>query len=89
VGKEIPIEGRIVAVADSFDAMVSKRPYKGMKSLQEAFLEIRRFSGELYDPEVVKAFSMASENILKLYEEAKENDERGNRKNCFRDKENV
>ena len=89
VGKEIPIEGRIVAVADSFDAMVSKRPYKGMKSLQEAFLEIRRFSGELYDPEVVKAFSMVSENILKLYEEAKENDERGNRKNCFRDKENV
>ena len=89
VGKEIPIEGRIVAVADSFDAMVSKRPYKRARSLQEAFLEIKRFSGELYDPEVVKAFLMVSDKILKLYEEAKENDERRNRKDCFRDKENV
>jgi len=89
VGKEIPIEGRIVAVADSFDAMVSKRPYKRARSLQEAFLEIKRFSGELYDPEVVKAFSMVSDKILKLYEEAKENGERRNRKDCFRDKENV
>jgi len=89
VGKDIPIEGRIVAVADSFDAMVSKRPYKKAKSLQEAFLEIKKFSGKLYDPEVVKAFSMVSGKILKLYEEAKENDEEGNREGSFRSEENV
>lgn len=88
-GEEIPIEGRIVAIADSFDAMVSKRPYKKAKSLQEAFSEIERFSGEFYDPKVVKAFLSCKEKILKLYKEEEKNDKEGNRKNSFRSEENV
>jgi len=89
IGKEIPIEGRIVAVADSFDAMVSKRPYKNSKSLQDAFSEIEDFSGRYYDPEVVKAFLFCREKILKLYEEAKENDKERDRKDRFRSEKNV
>jgi HD-GYP domain-containing protein (c-di-GMP phosphodiesterase class II) len=57
-GSTIPMSlgARIVAVADSFDAMVTDRPYrKGMQPWQ-AMDEIRRCSGEQFDPEVVEAF---------------------------------
>lgn len=69
--KEIPIEGRIVAVADSLDAMVCERPYKRSKNLDEAFREINDLSGIWYDPEVVKALNIVEEELKKLYEEFK------------------
>jgi len=69
--KEIPIEGRIVAVADSLDAMVCERPYKRSKNLDEAFREINDLSGIWYDPEVVKALNIVEEELKKLYEESK------------------
>ena len=69
--KEIPIEGRIVAVADSLDAMVCERPYKRSKNLDEAFREINDLSGIWYDPEVVKALNLVEEELKKLYEESK------------------
>jgi putative two-component system response regulator len=53
---EIPIEARIVAVADVFDALCSDRPYKRAWSLGEAYNEIIACSGSHFDPACVAAF---------------------------------
>lgn len=55
-GEQIPESARIVAVADVFDALTNKRPYKGAWSLDEAFLSIRKSSGSHFDPALVEAF---------------------------------
>jgi cyclic di-GMP phosphodiesterase len=54
--EEIPIAGRIVTVADVFDALMSERPYKKAWPLAEALEEIKRQSGRQFDPRVVDAF---------------------------------
>lgn len=54
-GDEILLEARIVAVADVVEAMVSHRPYRGARSMQEALQEIRAGSGKKFDPTVVAA----------------------------------
>jgi HD-GYP domain-containing protein (c-di-GMP phosphodiesterase class II) len=55
-GHSIPIDGRIVAVADAFDAMTANRPYRACLSLEHATDEIARGAGTQFDPEVVRAF---------------------------------
>jgi diguanylate cyclase (GGDEF)-like protein/putative nucleotidyltransferase with HDIG domain len=52
-GRDIPLEARIVGVADAFDAMTSDRPYRGSLKLDEAREELRRYAGSQFDPEVV------------------------------------
>ena len=52
----IPLSGRIVAVADVFDALTHERPYKQAWSLEDAVTEIRCQSGRHFDPDVVEAF---------------------------------
>jgi PAS domain S-box-containing protein len=52
-GEEIPIEGRIVAVADVFDALLSDRPYRPAMSMEKATGLIREGRGTHFDPEVV------------------------------------
>jgi putative two-component system response regulator len=61
----IPIEGRIVALADSFDAMTSVRPYKAAKQRDEALREVEELRGRQFDPSVVDAFIGAAveENV--------------------------
>lgn len=59
IGEAIPLSARIVAVADSFDAMTSKRPYRPMMTVDQAHEEILRNSGKLYDPKVVEEFEKA------------------------------
>lgn len=66
-GKEIPISGRIVAVADVFDAVVSRRCYKEACPLDVALDILRKDSGNHFDPEVVNAFFEALDDILKSY----------------------
>jgi putative two-component system response regulator len=58
-GEEIPIEGRIVAVVDVFDALTHERPYKRAWKVGEALDEIKRQSGLQFDPRVVEAFLVA------------------------------
>jgi len=66
-GKEIPLCGRIVAMADVFDALVSKRCYKEAFALEIA-LEIVRFEdGKHFDPDVAKAFFDTLQDILDCY----------------------
>jgi putative two-component system response regulator len=60
-GADIPIEARIAAAADSFDAMTSDRPYRPGLSVQEALTEIVRCSGAQFDPCVVDAMMAAVE----------------------------
>lgn len=55
-GEEIPMVGRIVAVADVFDALTHARPYKAPWRLDDAVDEIKHQSGTKFDPAVVKAF---------------------------------
>jgi putative nucleotidyltransferase with HDIG domain len=55
-GEEIPAGALIVAVADSFDAMTSDRPYRTRMSGEKAVAEIRRCSGSQFSPEIVAAF---------------------------------
>lgn len=55
-GDAIPLEGRIVAVVDVFDALTTVRPYKAAWRYSDALDELRRLSGSKFDPEVVEAF---------------------------------
>jgi len=55
-GEEIPIGARIVAVADSFLAMISHRLYRKRLNVEEALKEIRENSGTQFDPKVVESF---------------------------------
>lgn len=55
-GEEIPIFGRVVAIADVYDALLSHRVYKDAWSEDEALTEIRSLSGSKFDPEVVEVF---------------------------------
>ena len=61
-GEEIPEVARIIAVADTFDAMYSTRPYRKQMELSTVVEEIRRGSGTQFSPDVVEAF-------LQLYQE--------------------
>jgi response regulator RpfG family c-di-GMP phosphodiesterase len=55
-GDAIPLGARIVAVAESFDDMVSDLPYKSARPFEDALTELRRCSGTQFDPKVVVTF---------------------------------
>ncbi|MBI3802285.1 MAG: HD-GYP domain-containing protein [Nitrospirae bacterium] len=55
-GEDIPIEGRLLAVSDTFDAMTSSRPYRKQLDPEQAIKEIRRCSGSQFDPKIVNVF---------------------------------
>jgi HD-GYP domain-containing protein (c-di-GMP phosphodiesterase class II) len=61
-GDEIPLMGRIVAVADTFDAMTTDRPYQRAMKFEEAVAKIQSFVGTRYDARVVAAFTEACED---------------------------
>lgn len=55
-GAETPIEGRLLSVADAFDAMTSTRPYRPALTLDAAVEEVRRCAGSQFDPEIAEVF---------------------------------
>lgn len=64
-GTEIMTEAAIVAVVDSFDAIVSARVYKSANTIETGLAEIQRCRGTLYRPDVVDAFLQLPETILR------------------------
>lgn len=65
-GTQIPLEARIAAVADVFDALCSERPYKKAWPVEKAFAEIRAGSGAHFDPDCVDAFTRQWPKIAAL-----------------------
>jgi putative nucleotidyltransferase with HDIG domain len=60
---QIPLGARIFAIADTFDAMTSDRPYRAAQSISSGRREIQRHAGQQFDPEVVAVFLSITENI--------------------------
>lgn len=65
-GEDIPLSGRIVAIADNFDALTTARPYKEAWTVQQAVEHITQRAGTQFDPECVTAFIAAIPCILEI-----------------------
>jgi putative two-component system response regulator len=65
-GEKIPLEARVVAVADAFDAMTTRRPYRESRPPEDALLELRRVAGTQLDPDAVEAFLAAFPDPARL-----------------------
>jgi putative two-component system response regulator len=63
---DIPVEGRVTAIADVFDALTSRRPYKKAFSVEKSFQIIAEDSAGHFDPDVVDAFFAARDEILAI-----------------------
>jgi putative nucleotidyltransferase with HDIG domain len=55
-GEEIPVEARVLAVADAYDAMTSDRPYRPALDRDDALAEVARCAGTQFDPDIVRVF---------------------------------
>ena len=72
-GDRIPLEARILSVADSFDAMTSLRPYRTPRQVHDAIEELERCAGSQFDPELVAVFTEAwgeGELVALVWQEA-------------------
>lgn len=69
---EIPLVGRIVTVADVFDALTTERPYKKAWSLFDTLGFIQKKSGEIFDPGLVRIFMKILPQILGIKEQYQE-----------------
>ena len=74
-GEDIPLSARIMAVADVFDALVSKRSYKQGFSFEKAMSIIVEGSGTHFDPEVVEVFVACSDKVEGMLEEFRKKEE--------------
>lgn len=70
-GEDIPIEARIVAVVDVFDALTTRRVYKGAWSFKDTCAYMREQSGRLFDPGIIKAFNACISQIEELMADEK------------------
>lgn len=68
-GRNIPLCARIMAVADVFDALVSKRSYKNSLSLEDAFDQLEKASGTQFEPLIVELFINQKEVVKQIYED--------------------
>ncbi len=68
-GEEIPIEARIVAVADTLDALVTVRPYKDAWPRDKALNYLREHAGGHFDPDCVNALFSREEQVRRIYQE--------------------
>lgn len=71
-GAQIPLFGRIVALADVFDALTSKRPYKDAYGFDEALAMVEEDSGKYFDPAVVRVFINRKNRIKMIWKATKD-----------------
>jgi HD-GYP domain-containing protein (c-di-GMP phosphodiesterase class II)/HAMP domain-containing protein len=71
VGQAIPLAARIVSVADVFDALTSRRPYKEAWPVPRALAMLESGAGTQFDPDIVAAFQRALPRVLEVYERLK------------------
>jgi putative two-component system response regulator len=76
-GEAIPLSGRIVAVADVFDALTSARPYKPAWEIPRAVEHMRQNRGTHFDPDCVDAFFSRWEDVLEIRERYKDEEAQG------------
>jgi HD-GYP domain-containing protein (c-di-GMP phosphodiesterase class II) len=69
-GDKIPLEARIFAVVDAYDALTSDRPYRQATSPQEALAEIKANASSQFDPQVVQSFAAVLTRLLMVEEDA-------------------
>jgi HD-GYP domain-containing protein (c-di-GMP phosphodiesterase class II) len=62
-GAKIPVEARVVAIADSLDAMISRRPYRSPFAFSDALSEITRGAGRQFDPSIVEVLARKGQTI--------------------------
>ena len=74
-GTDIPLEGRIVAIADVFDALTSERPYKRAWPVEDAVQLIRDSAGSHFDRELVVLFDKVLPDILRIREQYADQDD--------------
>ena len=74
-GDAIPLVGRICAVCDVFDALLSQRPYKEPWPVQHALEELRRQRGRHFDPAVVDAFMTLVDDLDSLLVDTRQEQE--------------
>jgi len=55
-GTDIPLQGRIMAIVDTYDALISKRPYKEALAVEEAERIIMENAGKQFDPDITRVF---------------------------------
>jgi putative two-component system response regulator len=75
-GLEIPIAGRIVAIADVFDALTSKRPYKEPFTIEKSLAIVKEGRGTHFDPDVVDAFFDIQDEILNIKKQYSEDNQK-------------
>lgn len=73
-GDQIPLEGRIVAIADVFDALTSRRSYKNSWEISDALAYLQKESGSHFDPELVRVFCSQFDEIQQVFEQCKTDD---------------
>ena len=66
VADDIPLMSRIIGIADAFDAMTSKRPYRSSLSIKEALIELHKGAGHQFDPELVTIFISLRYEVRRL-----------------------
>ena len=75
-GEDIPLEARIIGIADAFDAMTANRVYRKQLDIDLVIAELKRCSGTQFDPKLVDILlSLIEEKVIdieKLYEKSKE-----------------
>lgn len=73
--EDIPIEGRIVAICDVFDALTSERPYKKAWSVEETILHMQKSAGTHFDPTLINVFCSIIDQVLVIKNQYQEPDE--------------
>lgn len=71
-GEDIPLSGRIVSIADVFDALTSVRPYKKRWEIQDAFDFLDENKGSHFDPVLVELFIKNKNEVIRIHEENKD-----------------